>query len=193
MKKSLFKKASAAATSAATLLSCVLYSAPVVTAADDLLRFEFEDAEITGEVTVEKDSNASGGSALKMTNSGTITMNITVDESGPYRLTFYAFGIGTDKQQNLTVNGSSQGAIGIPMGDGYQAVELTAIPVKSGNNTIVIEKSWGWSQFEYLTAEAMSDAKAEAKQVTILPYEALITATSAVLSMAVMTAQQTVS
>lgn len=166
MKKSLFKKASAAATSAATLLSCVLYSAPVVTAADDLLRFEFEDAEITGEVTVEKDSNASGGSALKMTNSGTITMNITVDESGPYRLTFYAFGIGTDKQQNLTVNGSSQGAIGIPMGDGYQAVELTAIPLKSGNNTIVIEKSWGWSQFDYLTAEAMSDAKAEAKQVT---------------------------
>ncbi|WP_303789122.1 glycosyl hydrolase [Ruminococcus flavefaciens] len=160
------KKAGAAVMSAAMLLNTALYSTAVVTAAEEPIKFEFEDAEVTGSITVEKDSGASGGSALKMTENGTITVKLTVKESGPYKLTFYAFGIGTDKQQNLSVNGSSQGAIGIPQGTKYQPVELTAIPLKAGENTIVIEKSWGWSQFDYLTAEPMSGAKIEAKQVT---------------------------
>ncbi|WP_303836143.1 glycosyl hydrolase [Ruminococcus flavefaciens] len=162
----LFKKSGAALMSAAMLLNSALYSTAFVTAADEPIKFEFEDAEITGTITVEKDSSASGGSVLKMTEDGTITVKLTVDEGGPYKLTFYAFGIGTDKQQNLTVNGSSQGAIGIPQGTEYQPVELTAIPLKAGENTIVIEKSWGWSQFDYLTAEPMSGAKIEAKQTT---------------------------
>ena len=162
----IFKKAGAAVMSAALLLNTALYSTAAVTAADEPIKFEFENAEITGTISVEKDSNASGGSVLKMTEDGTITVKLTVEEGGPYKLTFYAFGIGTDKQQNLSVNGSSQGAIGIPQGTEYQPVELTAIPLKAGENTIVIEKSWGWSQFDYLTAEPMSGAKIEAKQTT---------------------------
>ena len=162
----IFKKAGSAVMSAALLLNTALYSTAAVTAADEPIKFEFENAEITGTISVEKDSNASGGSVLKMTEDGTITVKLTVEEGGPYKLTFYAFGIGTDKQQNLTVNGSSQGAIGIPQGTEYQPVELTAIPLKAGENTIVIEKSWGWSQFDYLTAEPMSGAKIEAKQTT---------------------------
>lgn len=162
----IFKKAGSAVMSAALLLNTALYSTAAVTAADEPIKFEFENAEITGTISVEKDSNASGGSVLKMTEDGTITVKLTVEEGGPYKLTFYAFGIGTDKQQNLSVNGSSQGAIGIPQGTEYQPVELTAIPLKAGENTIVIEKSWGWSQFDYLTAEPMSGAKIEAKQTT---------------------------
>ena len=166
MKTKFFRKAGAAMMSAAMLMNTALYSTAVVTAADEPIRFEFEDAEVTGTISVEKDSSARGGSALKMTENGTITVKLTVEEGGPYKLTFYAFGIGTDKQQNLSVNGSSQGAIGIPQGTEYQPVELTAIPFKAGENTIVIEKSWGWSQFDYLTAEPMSGAKIEAKQTT---------------------------
>ena len=166
MRTKIFKKAGAAVMSAALLLNTALYSTAAVTAADEPIKFEFENAEITGTISVEKDSNASGGSVLKMTEDGTITVKLTVEEGGPYKLTFYAFGIGTDKQQNLSVNGSSQGAIGIPQGTEYQPVELTAIPLKAGENTIVIEKSWGWSQFDYLTAEPMSGAKIEAKQIT---------------------------
>ena len=165
MKTEIFRKTGACLMSAAMALNAAVYSAVTVTAADSPLKFEFEDAAITGDVSVVADTGASGGSALKMTDSGTITLTLSVDEGGPYRLTFYAYGIGTDKQQNLTVNGSSQGAIGIPQGTDYQAVELTAIPLKAGENTIVIEKSWGWSQFDYLTAEPMSGAKIEAKQV----------------------------
>ncbi|WP_295069941.1 glycosyl hydrolase [Ruminococcus sp.] len=162
----ILKKASSAIMSAALLLNCAVYSAPTVTAADAPLKFEFEDAKYTGTITVEKDANASGGSALKMTDSGTITMTVKVDEAGPYKLIFHAFGIGTDKQQNLSVNGTSQGALGIPEGTDYQEIALPAIVLKAGENTITIDKSWGWSQFDCLEVEPMGATKIEAKQTT---------------------------
>lgn len=166
MEIKILKKASTAIMSAALLLNCAVYSAPAVTAADAPLKFEFEDAKYTGTITVEKDANASGGSALKMTDSGTITMTVTVDEAGPYKLIFHAFGIGTDKQQNLSVNGTSQGALGIPQGTDYQEIALPAIVLKAGENTITIDKSWGWSQFDCLEVEPMGATKIEAKQTT---------------------------
>ncbi|WP_297960017.1 glycosyl hydrolase [uncultured Ruminococcus sp.] len=166
MRKNIMRKAGAALMSAAMALNAAVFSTASVTAADQPLKFEFEDAKITGDITVEKDSSASGGSALKMTESGTIELTVTVETSGSYKLTFYAFGIGTDKQQNLSVNGTSQGAIGIPQGTEYTAVAVPAIMLKAGDNTVTIEKSWGWSQFDYLTVESMAAAKIEAKQTT---------------------------
>ncbi len=164
MRNNLLRKAGAALMSAAMALNGAVYSAATVTAADEPLKFEFEDAKITGDVTVEKDASASGGSVLKMTESGTIELTVNVEKSGSYKLTFYAFGIGSDKQQNLSVNGTSQGAIGIPQGTEYTAIAVPAIMLKAGDNTVTIEKSWGWSQFDYLTVESMSAAKIEAKQ-----------------------------
>ena len=79
----IFKKAGAAVMSAALLLNTALYSTAAVTAADEPIKFEFENAEITGTISVEKDSNASGGSVLKMTEDGTITVKLTVEEGGP--------------------------------------------------------------------------------------------------------------
>ena len=165
MKTEMIKKAGAALMSAAMAFNGALYSASYVTAADAPVKVEFESAKISGYVTVEKDSSASGGSALKMTDSGTIELTVKVDQSGPYKLTFYAYGIGSDKQQNLSVNGTSQGAIGIPQGTEYTAIAVPAVMLKAGDNNIVIEKSWGWSQFDYLTAEPMDAVKVEAKQI----------------------------
>ncbi|EWM52558.1 glycosyl hydrolase [Ruminococcus flavefaciens] len=165
MKTEMIKKAGAALMSAAMAINGALYSASYVTAADAPVKVEFESAKISGDVTVEKDSSASGGSALKMTDSGTIELTVKVDQSGPYKLTFYAYGIGSDKQQNLSVNGTSQGAIGIPQGTEYTAIAVPAVMLKAGDNNIVIEKSWGWSQFDYLTAEPMDAVKVKAKQI----------------------------
>ena len=83
MRTKLLKKAGAAVMSAAMLLNGAVYSTATVTAADAPLKFEFEDAKVTGDVTVEKDAKASGGSMLKMTDSGTITLKVTVDKAGP--------------------------------------------------------------------------------------------------------------
>ena len=166
MKTRFMKKAGAAIMSAAMMLNGAVYSIPTVTAADSPMKVEFESAKTTGTITVEKDSNASGGAALKMTDSGSIELKVTVDKQGPYKLTFYVFGIGTDKQQNLSINGVSQGSLGIPQGTDYQAVTLPSIVLKKGDNTITIDKSWGWSQFDYLEVSSMDNLTIKANQTT---------------------------
>ena len=164
MGKLFFRKASAAVMAAAMMFNGAAVT-NIAVAADEN-KYEFEDAEFTGDVTVEKDANASGGSMLKMTESGTITLKVKVDKAGSYKLTFYALGIGSDKQQNLSVNGDSQGAIGIPKSNSYEEISVPAIMLKEGENTITIEKSWGWSQFDYMTVTSMADSKITAKQTT---------------------------
>ena len=163
MRTKLFRKASAAVMAAAMVFNGSAIGMGSVIAAD-ANKYEFEDAEFTGDVTVEEDANASGGSMLKMTDSGTITLKVNVETAGSYKLTFYALGIGGDKQQNLTVNGDSQGAIGIPKSSEYEEISVPAIMLKAGENTITIEKSWGWSQFDYMTVTSMADAKITATQ-----------------------------
>ena len=70
MHKKLIRKSGAALLAASMALNAAIVTTPsvFVTAADEI-RIEFEDATITGDVTVEKNSGASGGSCLKMTDS----------------------------------------------------------------------------------------------------------------------------
>ena len=165
MKSTFLSKASAAVMAAAMVLNGAVAGTANIFAADET-RYEFEDATFTGDVTVEKDAKASGGSMLKMTDSGTITLKVKADKAGSYKLTFYALGIGGDKQQNLSVNGDSQGAIGIPKSSSYEEISIPAVMLKEGENTITIEKSWGWSQFDYMTITSMADSKITATQTT---------------------------
>lgn len=146
------RKANAAIMAAALAANCAVFYSSTVVAADNN-KFEFESAEVTGDVTVEKDADASGGSYLKMTESGTINLTFNVDEEGMYKLTIHAGGIGSAKQQNLSVNGASQGTLAIPESDGFEEIAIPSIKLKKGENVITIEKSWGWSTFDYVTVE----------------------------------------
>jgi len=147
-----FRKAGAAAMSAAMAFTGSVAGLANVftTAAADSLVFEFEDATITGDITVETSSDASGGSYLKMTDSGTITLPFNVAEAGTYNLVFYAGGIGSAKQQNLSLNGTSLDTLAIPLSEGFEAVTMPSVKLKAGENVITITKSWGWSTFDKL-------------------------------------------
>lgn len=125
-------------------------------------KYEFENAVITGEVTVESDAAASGGSYLKMTESGTITMKFNAPASGIYNLNIYGGGIGTTKQQNMSINGVSQGALAMPASEGFEKIVVKSIKLQEGENTLSIEKSWGWSTFDYFEIETavLPDIKA---------------------------------
>ena len=129
-------------------------------------KYEFEDAKITGEITVEENADASGGKCLKMTDSGTITLDFNVEKAGMYNITLYCGGIGGAKQQNLSINGVSQGAVGVPESDGFEAVKVSSVKLNEGENTLVIEKSWGWSNFDYMEVEDASSTPIIATQTT---------------------------
>jgi len=129
-------------------------------AADE--KYEFEDATITGEVTVENAADASGGSYLKMTESGTITMNFNAPTAGIYNIIIYGGGLGGAKQQNMSINGVSQGALAIPESESFEKIVVKSIKLQEGENTLLIEKSCGWSTFDYFEIETavLSDIKA---------------------------------
>ena len=129
-------------------------------------KYEFEDAVITGDVTVENSSGASGGKCLKMTDSGTISIDFEVEEAGAYDITVYAGGIGGNKQQDLSINGNGQGALAIPSSAGFEAIKVQAVPLKKGTNTMLISKSWGWSNFDYFTVESVQLPDIKASQTS---------------------------
>lgn len=108
MHSKFIKKASAAVMAAAMALNgLAVGTTSVVTAADELTRYEFEDAALTGTIVVQDMDGASNGKVANMTESGTITMDIEVPTAGMYTLTFYAAGQGGSKTQSLTINGIS--------------------------------------------------------------------------------------
>ena len=150
MYSKLLKKASSAVMAAAMALNGASLWVSNVSAADET-KYEFETATITGDITVEKDANASSGAYLKMTDSGNIKLDFEVAKAGTYDITMYVSGIGGDKQQTLSINGVSQGNIGIPQADTFTAVNIPAIKLNEGKNTLEIAKSWGWSNFDYMT------------------------------------------
>ncbi len=152
MNSKFFNKASAAVMAAAMIMngSAVLNTSTVFAAGT---KYEFEDAKITGTISVEDNADASGGKSLRMEDDGTITLDFNVEKAGMYNVMIYCGGIGGAKQQNLSINGVSQGAIGVPESDGFEAVKVSSVKLNEGENTLVIEKSWGWSNFDYMTVE----------------------------------------
>ncbi len=148
MKGKIFRKASSAILAAAIASNCLIAGSMNSAIAADLT-FEFEDSACTS-YTNDILTESSG---LYMQDSGTITMDVTVDAAGSYDLVFYAYGEGGSKQQNVSVNGTSVGVLSIPKGSDYVACEMAAVSLKAGKNTITIEKSWGWTHFDKLVIE----------------------------------------
>ncbi|MDE6501024.1 MAG: glycoside hydrolase [Ruminococcus sp.] len=159
------KKASSAFMAAAMVLNAsVVLNTGTAFAADT--KYEFETAKISGDVTVEKDANASSGAYLKMEDSGSISVDFEVEKAGVYNIIIYCGGIGGDKQQNLSVNGVTQGAFGVPESEGFEAVKVSSVKLNAGKNTLLIEKSWGWSNFDYMVIEDASSTPIVATQTT---------------------------
>ena len=173
MHRKLFRKGGAAILAASMALNAVVVTSPsvFVTAADET-RFEFENATFTGDVSVVKNSNASGGYCLKMTDSGTINIDFEAESAGMHTLKIYAGGIGSSKQQNVLVNGNGQGSLAIPQNDtDFEVTSITA-NLNKGENTLTIEKSWGWTNFDYFTIEPFELPPITASQVTTCDYKA---------------------
>ena len=184
MYSKLIKKAGAALMSAALAVNASAVGAVNIfgSSAADAVRVEFEDAEFTGDVTVESGNGSSGGSYLKMTESGTITAKFTVETAGSYNLIFYVGGIGGAKQQSLALNGAPLDTLAIPESTGFEKVVLQGVSLKAGENTLTINKSWGWSNFDKLeiapfefpeiksTQPVPCDAKATSEAKSLMAY-----------------------
>ena len=148
----MMKKAGAAVLSAALALNGVAASAVTnfTAVAADSIKVEFEDTTLSSTIETEADSSASGGSVAYMKGDGSIEAEFEVSEAGMYDITIYAHGVGGSKQQDLYINGVSQGSLSIPESDSFEPIS-TSIKLSAGKNTLSIRASWGWSKFDYFT------------------------------------------
>ena len=176
-------KASAAVMAAAMALNGAVVSTSTVIAADSV-KYELEDAELTGTVKADDDKNASGGKIAYMTEDGSISLDVEVASAGLYTITIYAGGVGGAKQQTISINGTSD-TLAVPESTSFEPIAISA-KLNEGKNTIVITKSWGWTKFDYLTVETASlpdikatqtdpcDPDATAETVSLMHYLASV-------------------
>lgn len=128
--------------------------------------YEFENGTIidVGEnlTTVIYLEGASGGRVVDLKDSGdSVSIDVSTSAAGTYKLTVrYSQPYDEDgKYQNIIVNGENIGQIfcGYTDENSFKTVSVTA-NLKSGNNTVTIEGSWGWTLLDSLTVEENSSS-----------------------------------
>lgn len=159
------KKAGAAVMAAAMMMNSSAVLNTGISWAADEAKYEFEDGTFTGTVASLDVASASGGKVAHMEEDGTISVDVDASSTGMYSVTIYAQGLGGSKIQNLAINDVDQGQISISESDGFEPVSMT-VKLNEGKNTITISKSWGWSNFDYLTIAPAELSPIKASQTT---------------------------
>ncbi len=169
------KKRKLAALSAAVVLCLGAMPVPAGSAADDVLKFEFEDGTLVDceerePITWEKVDEDGFGNPCDMTGwsgdayvyidrkDATATVKVNAPADGFYALNIaYIQCFGNpekpDKTQYLLVNGESQGEVLFPFnsGEGWQELPAGYVHLNKGENEISIKSYWGYTFLDYLT------------------------------------------
>ncbi len=134
----------------AMALNCLL-AVPFTTNAAST-KFEFEDGTQTGSATVMSElSGYSGtGYVFLQDNTDTVSVTVTAPADGMYDLYIGYGAVYGDKVQGLEVNGSNQGNVSFPEGDGFEELKFGTVKLNEGENTVTIVGSWGWTLFDYV-------------------------------------------
>ena len=147
------KKVAAAFLSAAMLTTG---SAQLSVFAQQTLKYEAENGTLGGSAYIQTDSSASGSRSVRFSDSScTWSQTVTVSESGYYKIKLYSRGEGSNKINNLSVNGSNVGTFSSANGSAYKASTVNGIYLKKGQNTVKITMSWGYFSLDYITIEKM--------------------------------------
>lgn len=121
--------------------------------------FEFENGTVydTGDniTTVVTLSGASGGKAVELKDSGdSVTVSVNAEKDGMQTLSIrYSQPYDENgKYQNVIVNGENIGQIFCAYtGEGqFRTVSISA-GLRSGDNTVTVEGSWGWTYLDCIT------------------------------------------
>lgn len=177
MKKENMKRA--ACTVAAAFIAVAAMSFPsalakpsAVSAAEEVLKYEFEDGKTSGGKI-----HADGASDVKMSDfpegtdlsgfSGkgfayldqkgtTLSVDVDVPEAGLYELNIgYCEPSEPNKKvQYLNVNGVNQGELTCPYTKTFAETSGGVVNLKKGKNTIELKAYWGYTFFDYLTLKA---------------------------------------
>lgn len=174
---------------ACTLLLGGLTAPPAVHADPALFTIEGEDAQLTHDLQVVTQiygtpkPGYSGSGFVWMQNSGTITLNVTVPETGMYTIsTRYMQELSTEgRQQSLSVNGVNKGNFMLPYTTAWSDYSFGYHKLTQGSNTIQLKAGWGFAYFDAFTVDhaqldplivqpVLSDAQATPETQQLMNY-----------------------
>lgn len=150
-------------------MATISFAAPIKLEAENAVLKDDHQVEVVTSAT------ASGGSYVAM-KEGNLEFKVTVEETGYYTLwaNYMLPTDGTDKIQNLAINGISAGQVSFSMTDDFKTIKGAGkIKLTKGENTIGLIKSWGWVNLDYieLTPYEESPFHLSSKPVTPEPTE----------------------
>lgn len=139
-----------------------------VNAADEL-RYEAEDAVLTGSLESISEAKASGGKVVgKFAESDDVmTFKVEIPADGTYDLIFNSMGYGGDKTNKVSIDGEYIGTF-VTKAEEYNDAVLNRVMLKARKHEISITKSWGWIAVDYLEikqAEAIPDSAYQVSNV----------------------------
>lgn len=131
-----------------------MFSVPVVVTVPDLsdrTRYEAEFATLTGTVSIQDASAASGGKYVQMNGDGAISWdNINVESSGEYTLRF-GYHLPFDyKEQFLAINGTVVDTIAFVTPINAWREVQTKVQLEAGTNSVSLRHYWGYMWFDYV-------------------------------------------
>lgn len=172
------KKSISLMTAVITAVSALSFPSGCISAADDVLKYEFEDGTFAdcennqGIAWEQVDEDAEGnpcdmtgwsgdGFAYIDDKDSSVAIKVSVPKDGFYSLKInyiQCFGK-PSKIQYLYVNGESQGEVSFPFNsaEGWTLLDAGYVYLNKGENEIKIVSYWGYTFFDYLT---LSDAPA---------------------------------
>lgn len=81
-------------------------------------------------------------------------VTVNVASAGMYTITLgYAATMG-EKTNDLYVNGIFQASVNFPSSMGFSSVTAGIVPLNAGNNTLRIQRNWGWFYLDWFGVEA---------------------------------------
>jgi len=118
----------------------------------EFIRLEAEDSELTGDTQILTDSGASSGEFVRIEEDGSYTWNgINVNEAGNYPLEIrFRLPFDSPKSQFFYVNNTEVGEIEFSGELNTWLTERFNVDLVSGENSIRIESSWGYMDFDYV-------------------------------------------
>lgn len=148
-------------------LACILHSAAFTANAADTMKYEAEDASLSGTLESISEASASGGKIVgKFSESGDeLTFNVEIPADGAYDLVFNSMGYGGDKTNKVSIDGTYAGTF-VTKADDYNDAVMSRVIMTAGKHDITITKSWGWIAVDYLEIKAAERIPDSAYQVS---------------------------
>lgn len=185
--KHISKKVLAVAVAISLSVTGAMTGSMMTSYADSDTKYEFEDATITGTSTeVETSDAASGGKFVHLKNAGdTITLTVTVEETGMYDMNICYITDGGAKTQKMYINGEASSDLSFSDRTEFAESTLATVKLQAGENEIQIVSYWGWTQLDYMTltepvypeltaSSALSDKNATEETQSLMNYLASV-------------------